>query len=707
MSQTPESTGGRSLVRALGVTYAFLVTLILLVGITGVAAHISSAAAGDRVFRSVQPAREANAAVLLSVGEVQNGVRRVALTGDPSFLDDARHGLAAYERSAGELRRLAAGAGVRDAVDEELAAADAWISRHADALGGGRQDSGLSARQLSVLRGSRDDPAAAAEIDVFRRLADEVDRRLAAEAARLRARATDARRSAVGVLVGVLALSVLLGGAAAARTSRRLVGPLTRLRREVEQLTGSTSDRRLDESSGPHEVRAVAAAVNAMAAEGHRLRALEQDQVRVRRLAHDVGLRIRESIDIEEVLHLAVEEIGSAFGADRVFVRCIGEQGLGEVVAEWNELDVEPLDPPALAALAATDSARHAQDLWADVSVDMWTMGRQSVPSGTPAPGALAVARVCGAMGVMVVAFGAGSQALGTVTLAQLRHPREWSEAEVAALQAVAADLGRAVRHASLYERERALVEQLRELDRTKTDFLSTVSHELRSPLTSITGYIELLRDESDSLRPSQSRMLDVIERNSYRLRSLIEDLLTLSRIESGAAETQRVPTDVSALVANAVSDVGPAAHSAGLDLRMVPGPPGARVLGDPGLLDRVLLNLLSNAVKFTPAGGQVRVSWEACGDEVRVVVADSGIGIPESEQPLLSTRFFRASNAMGAAIPGTGLGLSIVRGILDNHGGRLEVESSGQGTRVVVHLPRLAPAEIRGAGTTVAGARL
>lgn len=712
MSRPDTEPGGRSLIRSLATTYALLVGLILLVGVTGVTAQIASTSASDRVFRTVQPARQANAEVLLSVGRVQNGVRGLVLTGEETFLADVRAGAAAYTRNAERLRRQADAAGVLSAVTEELAAADAWLSRYdaiRSAAGGPGDDAAglLDDGVLNDLRRSRDDPAAAAEIETFRRLAGAVDGALVAESDRLRARADDARRAAVGVLVGVLVLSMVLGGTAAARTSRRLVGPLARLRREVEELTDDSPDRRLDESSGPYEVRAVAAAVNTMAVEGHRLRMVEQDQVRARRLAHDVGLRIRESIDTDEVLHVAVEEIGSAFGADRVFVRCIGADGLGDVAAEWNELDVEPMDPLTRKSLESTDSARHAVELWADVSVDTWTMGKGPVPAGPPDVGASAVARACGAMSVIVVAFGAGVEALGTVTLAHLRQPREWSEAEVAALEAVAADLGRAVRHAHLYERERALVDQLRELDRTKTDFLSTVSHELRSPLTSITGYIELLRDECGDMDPGRVRMLDVIERNSYRLRSLIEDLLTLSRIESGAAETQRVPLDIPALVTNAVSDIAPAAQTARLDLEVVQGPPDARVLGDPGLLDRVLLNVLSNAVKFTPAGGSVRVAWDVSGGEVSIVVEDSGIGIPEAERPSLSSRFFRASNAMSAAIPGTGLGLAIVRGILDNHGGRLDVESLTQGTRMTVYLPRLALAESVEAGTTGLGARL
>ncbi len=230
---------------------------------------------------------------------------------------------------------------------------------------------------------------------------------------------------------------------------------------------------------------------------------------------------------------------------------------------------------------------------------------------------------------------------------------------------------------------------RLQELDTAKTDFMSTVSHELRTPLTSISGYVELLRDAAaGEVSPAQDRMLEVIGRNTRRLRELIEDMLVLSKIEAGGFRTSKTPVDLAELIDAAVQAVTPAAVKASIGLHVeVAGP--LALDADPGQIDRVLANLLTNAVKFTPAEGTITVTARRDGTDVVVAVADTGMGIPESEQPALFARFFRASNAIHQAIPGTGLGLAIVSTIVDNHGGRIELSSTERvGTTVTVRLP-------------------
>lgn len=425
----------------------------------------------------------------------------------------------------------------------------------------------------------------------------------------------------------------------------------------------------------------------------------EEDQHRARRLAHDVGIRIRERIEVTDMERVAVAELGAAFGVDRVLLRRVQDAGLGPVVAQWHEVDLEPLDQVTLVTIAQTTDPAPARKLWDDVAVAVHFPGRED--AGPWPPAAAGLASVWGTGTVLVVAFGAGQDLLGTLTLLH-PTPRTWSEAEVFALESLAADIGRASQHAGLYERERRLVRELKELDRIKTDFLSTVSHELRTPLTSITGHVEMLRDgDAGPVGADQMRMLDAVDRNADRLLALIEDLLAISRVESRGFRAQEVPVDVASLVANAVAVVRPQAAAAGLDLVLGDewsghGPSGqgrgpVQVLGDPGQLDRVLLNLLSNSVKFTPSGGRVGLLWSATDDEVLVRVQDTGIGVPPEELASLGDRFFRASNATSAAIQGTGLGLTIVRGILEQHGGTLEVRSElGQGTEVQARLPRL-----------------
>lgn len=238
---------------------------------------------------------------------------------------------------------------------------------------------------------------------------------------------------------------------------------------------------------------------------------------------------------------------------------------------------------------------------------------------------------------------------------------------------------------------EQEVVERLREVERTKTDFVSTVSHELRTPLTSIMGYLEILIDgAAGDLQDRQLILLERIERNSSRLLALVEDLLTLSQIESARLTITAVPADMRDLVAGAVDAVGWMLDTRDLELEVeVPDEPVGREV-DPGQLERLIVNLLTNAVKFTPDGGRVGVRLTAGEDATTVVVSDTGVGIPEAEQDRLFTRFFRSSTATEQAIQGTGLGLTIVQAIAVLHGGTVEIASSaGNGTTATLRLPR------------------
>jgi len=236
---------------------------------------------------------------------------------------------------------------------------------------------------------------------------------------------------------------------------------------------------------------------------------------------------------------------------------------------------------------------------------------------------------------------------------------------------------------------EQELLTRLRALDAAKIDFMATVSHELRTPLTSISGYVELLRDaEPDDLSDAQRRMLEVIARNARRLRELIEDILTLSRIENGGFRSEPGEVDFARVIERALEEVGPAAAKASIGVHAeVRGPLPLR--GDGVQLDRVLANLLGNAVKFTPAEGTVTVRARPDRGEAVLEVADTGMGIPEAEQNALFVRFFRATNAIRLAVPGTGLGLAICHKIVDNHGGTIVVDSiENVGTTVTVRIP-------------------
>ncbi|GAB6900828.1 ATP-binding response regulator [Kineosporia succinea] len=246
--------------------------------------------------------------------------------------------------------------------------------------------------------------------------------------------------------------------------------------------------------------------------------------------------------------------------------------------------------------------------------------------------------------------------------------------------------------------RQKQVEEELRELDRLKGEFVATVSHELRTPLTSITGYAEMLL--AGEANDAQQRMVQVIDRNSRRLLTLVEDLLTLSRVDSGVAARMDEEVDAADLIAQAVGVLGPATESQGveIDVRVPPGLP--YLIGNRSQLERVLLNLLSNAVKFSTAGGTVTVSAsvpDLTRPTVEISVADTGIGIPVEEQDQLFTRFFRTEQARRQAIQGTGLGLAVVRQIVEAHHGTIGVRSAAEeGAVFTVSLPALSGVGVR-----------
>jgi signal transduction histidine kinase len=290
---------------------------------------------------------------------------------------------------------------------------------------------------------------------------------------------------------------------------------------------------------------------------------------------------------------------------------------------------------------------------------------------------------------LLVCPIASSSGVIGAVVAGRSRR-QPFGHHDVGVVESVAWSLGRALQNRAIQAQQDAVVERLEALDRSKSDFVASVSHELRTPLTSIAGYLEMLLDgDGGPVTGSQREMLDIIGRNTQRLQLLIEDLLTIGKIESGALRTDVDDVRVATLLAAAEAAITPAVAAAGVTLR-VHAEDDVVLSGDRRQLEQVLLNLLGNAVKFTPHGGTVTASAHHVGEGwVELTVTDSGIGIPRNEQGQLFTRFFRASNATERAAQGAGLGLSIVSSIVSAHGGEVTLESTeGEGTVVSVRLP-------------------
>jgi PAS domain S-box-containing protein len=237
---------------------------------------------------------------------------------------------------------------------------------------------------------------------------------------------------------------------------------------------------------------------------------------------------------------------------------------------------------------------------------------------------------------------------------------------------------------------ERKAVERLRRVDEVKDAFVSSVSHELRTPITSIMGYLEMLEEgDFGELSPAQANALRRVSANSTRLLSLIDDLLTLSRVEDDGLSLADRAFDLRGVVRAGHDVVAPAWSTRALDVDLhLPAEP-VPFLGDRDLVERVMVNLIGNAVKFTPDGGRVGVRLEVADDTALIEVSDTGIGIPPTEVDQLFSRFFRSTVAQKRAIPGSGLGLSIARAVIEKHGGAIEVASEiEQGTTFRVRVP-------------------
>jgi signal transduction histidine kinase len=273
--------------------------------------------------------------------------------------------------------------------------------------------------------------------------------------------------------------------------------------------------------------------------------------------------------------------------------------------------------------------------------------------------------------------------------------PRAFTDDDVELLRMAADRAAMAIVHARLFDAERQTAEalartneELRELDQMKDLFVSGVSHELRTPLTSMLGYLEILRGgEAGELSDEQQHFLEIVDRNCHRLHHLIDDILFLSRLDSGRFHLERASVDLGRLVADRVQSIRPAAEKKQIEVHLDMSDASLQLWADSSRLAQVIDNLLSNGVKFTPEGGDVFVTVHTLAETARLEVRDTGVGIPEDEAQRLFERFFRASTAQN--IPGTGLGLSITREIVEAHDGTISVRSAvGAGTTITVDLP-------------------
>ncbi len=228
----------------------------------------------------------------------------------------------------------------------------------------------------------------------------------------------------------------------------------------------------------------------------------------------------------------------------------------------------------------------------------------------------------------------------------------------------------------------------IRKLENARKDFVANVSHELKTPLTSIRGFAETLKGHALENPETARRFLEKIERNAAQLQNLIEDLLKLSEIESGRSEFNPQALSLRECFEEIHFDFSGALQEKQLHW-VVDLPNDLPVLAEPGALKQILINLISNAIKYTPEGGTLTLKGERRGSYAKISVADTGLGIPNSDLPRIFERFYRVDKARTRQVGGTGLGLAIVKHLVQRQGGEVGVKSQlGQGSFFWFSLP-------------------
>jgi len=281
-----------------------------------------------------------------------------------------------------------------------------------------------------------------------------------------------------------------------------------------------------------------------------------------------------------------------------------------------------------------------------------------------------------------------GGQLIGVIH-ADTARPRRFTEDDVRLVRLAADRVALAIEQSRLYEVERQARRQAEEANRMKDEFLTLVSHELRSPLNAILGYAALLRYSGlDAMKVKQA--VDVIERSGKAQAQLIDDLLDTARIIGGKLRLELGPVDLVSVIEQAVQTIHPAADAKGISIETnLPSEIG-QITGDPARLQQVIWNLLSNAVKFTPQGGCIEARLERIDPHICITVSDTGKGIGPDFLPFVFDRFRQADVSSAKRYGGLGLGLALVKYVVELHGGTVEATSAGEdkGATFKVMLP-------------------
>jgi signal transduction histidine kinase len=408
------------------------------------------------------------------------------------------------------------------------------------------------------------------------------------------------------------------------------------------------------------------------------------EQIRLATTAREIVRSLSVQLPIDDLLVQAGSAVSEGFRAGGSWVQTFAGDVVGSG-ALYSARGADIVLPDGLVEVAETA----AHQLWA---VQQWVVierdRRVEVLTEEQSRQIHAFMERIEAASLLFVPIGAGSTCVGNLVLTRVEGQAPWGRTEAEAALDIGHDLGRSILNARTFAREHRLVQELTALDQYKGRLIATVAHELKNPLTSILGHLEMLEAVSDLSGLTRSS-LAAIGRGSLRLQRVIDDLLLLSKV--GDPETATIPTPVVLqLVLEDLAELNTVtAQRAGITIRLEMPDAEVLALGDPEELDTALGNVLSNAVKYGRPGTPVTVGLAREHDQVVVTVRDHGIGISPEDQAQLFAEFFRSSNPQAVAQPGTGLGLAIVQRIVERHGGTIAVDSElGVGSIFTLRLP-------------------
>jgi len=412
----------------------------------------------------------------------------------------------------------------------------------------------------------------------------------------------------------------------------------------------------------------------------HSALAVNEAEARAERetLVNRIAQRARGTLDPDEILRATVDELAKVLGVTRAVVATGDSEAKLEVIYEWTA-DGEPsvgLGPRDLPVSRL--AARLGRTLFVtDIRVDR----RFSDPKTAAALAPL------GVIAIAATPIRIGGRFAASLALVHTDRPREWTADDARLIDSVAQELRGAIAAAEAFEQQRQAVAELERLSRAKSDFVSIVSHEFRTPLTGIQGFSEMMQSEDLTIDEMREYAGD-INKDAHRLNRMITEMLDLDKMESGHMEIHREAVDLNVIVTEAAESMRPNAPRHPVSLRL--DPLVGEVSADRDKLTQVMANLLSNAVKYSPEGGEVVVSTRLEGNTAHVVVRDHGMGIPKAALETIFERYGRVESLATRHIRGTGLGLPIVRQIVQLHGGAVWVESTvGEGSVFHVTLPR------------------